>query len=272
MKKNILAHVLLLACAFTSAAALAAPCAQDDANSVTGINECLQVRAFGATGSPAPKALVVWLHGDVSSGGPAVYHIPLARQTAQEFGSDKIVSVALVRPGYPADNGTASSGNNHDRADSYTPENMREVGAAVEHLQQRYHPDKTILVGHSGGAATSANLLGMMPALAQGAILVGCPCDINYWRRLRGRSAWLRSEDPSKWLDKIAPGTLIVAMTGTDDSNTYPAVAKAYVDKVKARGIDIGFVPIDGADHNSSFRSPLVLDQVGAMLKKLGAD
>jgi poly(3-hydroxybutyrate) depolymerase len=163
--------------------ALAEPCSKDDFETkVTGVSQCLLMRRYGAM---EPNTMIVWLHGDISSGDPANYHFPLAQKAAEELAAIKVMSVALVRPGYPDGTGESSSvSNSHSgRSDHYTQENIGEVGGAIEKLRHKYKPKSVIIVGHSGGAATTALLLGMKPKLADAGVLVACPCDIVEQKR-----------------------------------------------------------------------------------------
>lgn len=261
-----------LAAALMAAAttALADPCATDDFETrVTGVSQCLLMRRYG----PAdPAALVVWLHGDVSSGGPANYHFPIAQKAADDLASQRVLSVALVRPGYPDGSGESSSVSftNGGRSDHYTKDNISEVGAAIEKLRSRYKAKKVILVGHSGGAATAAVLLGMRPHLAEGAVLVSCPCEIVRWRV--GRRAWGRSENPLDWTGRTPASAHVIALTGTNDDNTGPELAKVYVAALGAHGIDATFAPIPGATHNSAFRSAEVTDAIAKLLGRPAED
>ncbi|MEI6305983.1 MAG: alpha/beta hydrolase, partial [Deltaproteobacteria bacterium] len=125
-----------------------------------------------------PDTMVVWLHGNISTGGPASYHFPIAKKFATDFTSYNVMSVALIRPGYYDERGEYSSGSDgYRRADNWTREIIVEVGAVIERLRNKYKPKSLIIVGHSGGAATAAVLLGMKPKLAEAAVLVSCPCD-----------------------------------------------------------------------------------------------
>ena len=116
---------------------------------ISGKEQCLVMRTFG---SEQPETLVLWLHGDVSSGGPANYHFPIARRFTEDNTKFNVLSVALVRPGYPDGDGNASSAAvpNPGRRDHYTKSNIAEIAAAIEHLKVRFHPQKTFIVGHSG--------------------------------------------------------------------------------------------------------------------------
>jgi predicted esterase len=261
------AKSFLVAAVLASAAtaALADPCATDDFETrITGVSQCLLMRRYG----PAdPAAMVVWLHGDVSSGGPANYHFGLAQKAAEDLASQGVLSVALVRPGYPDGSGDSSSVSftNGGRSDHYTKDNIGEVGGAIEKLRSRYKPKTVVLVGHSGGAATAAVLLGMKPRLAEGALLVSCPCDIVRWRA--GRRAWDRSENPLDWAGKTSASARVIALTGTNDDNTSADLAKTYVAALDARGIDATFLPLAGATHNSALRSPEVTDAIVKLLR-----
>jgi len=243
------------------------PCrAEDFETSVTGVSECLVMKKYGYTGPSAPEAMLVWLHGDLSLGGPAEYHFPIAKRAAFLFEKDKVLSVALVRPGYPIDGGSSSSGNNYGRIDSYTRENIEEIGAAIERLRARYKPKKVIMVGDSGGAAIAAVLLGMKPDLAEGAVLSSCPCDLVSWRA--GRHPWPHSESPIQWTDRVRPAARVIALTGSRDSNTFSDLAQRYIAALKERGIDAEFQLVRGATHTGVIRSEPLSDAVQKLIRE----
>ena len=242
------------------------PCQGEDFETkVTGVSECLIMRRYGFTGSSSPRTMLVWLHGDLSTGGPANYHFLLAERAAAKFAEDKVMSVALVRPGYSDGSGNSSSGNNYGRLDSYTKENIVEVGTAIERLRLRYKPHKVIIVGDSGGAAIADVLLGMKPNLAEGAVLVACPCDLVSWRA--GRRPWIHSEDPMRWTENVSSGAKIIALTGSKDSNTFSELAQSYVEKLRARGIDASFQMVRDAAHSGVLRSSAVSDAIARLVR-----
>ncbi len=257
-------RVLLLLALLAAQPAAASVCASDEAQSdVTGVDQCLLMRRYGAG---ATDVLLVFIHGDVSAGGPADYHYAIAERAAREFAAAKVTSVALVRPGYGDASGRESTVAmmQRGRSDHYTRENLAEVGAAIERLRGKLKPRTVIVIGHSGGAATAAILLGMMPGLIDAAVLVSCPCDLVAWRS--GRRAWSRSENPLDWADRVDAAAHVVALTGANDDNTLPALAQAYVDKLRARKVDAKFDVLPGATHNGAFKSPAVLDAVRGLL------
>ena len=217
-------------------------------NKVSGAKECLLYRMFG---SETPETLIVWLHGDTSNGGPARSHFKPAERFAADHAAKQILSVALIRPGYPDGSGEESSVSfgHGGRKDSYTDNNVGEVIAAIERFKSRYQPKRTILLGHSGGAAVSAIALGMSPTIADAALLVACACDTSVWR-------WTRSENPMAWASKISPSARIIALTGGSDTTTPPAIVDRYIELLKQRGLSASHQIIPGVDHNAAFRAP----------------
>ena len=262
---RVLLAVLLVS--LTASLARATPCASEDFETrVTGEEHCMVMRRYGD--ATAPRVLVVWLHGDVSTGGPANYHFPLAERTAATLTPERVLAVALVRPGYPDGSG-ASSGVSlleGGRSDHYTLPNLAEVAGAVARLRAHYHAERVILVGHSGGAASSAIILGWKPGLADGAVLIACPCEKEAWRSRRN-GAWPRSENPLRWTERVAHATRVRAITGTNDDNTFPVLAQQYVDALVARGLDAAFMPVAGAGHNSVTRAPEVAAAIAELVR-----
>lgn len=249
--KALLAISLLLA----SLAANAEPCANpNDETRITGTSQCLLYRHYGPANA---ENLLVWLHGDGSAGGPANYHFAIAEKTTATLAAQNVQSVALVRPGYPDGSGDSSSVDplHGGRSDHYTKENVGEVAAAIRRLKERYSAKQVTVIGHSGGAATTAVVLGMEPGLVNSAALVACPCDLVAWRASRKGKEWSRSENPIGWADKVAASTRIIALTGSRDDNTGPDLAQRYIDALRARSINARFVEITGASHNDAFRS-----------------
>lgn len=98
---------------FAATSAVGAPCESEDFETkASGQSECLLMRRYGST---EPTTMVVWLHGNLTSGNPANYHFPIAQKAAVDFAFDKVMSVALIRPGYPDGSGESSSGNDYGR-------------------------------------------------------------------------------------------------------------------------------------------------------------
>jgi pimeloyl-ACP methyl ester carboxylesterase len=247
---SLCAGVLLAAGGVAGAQPCSAP---DNVTRVSGGGECLVIRTFGAPPARGAPVLAVVIHGDVSSGGPARYHFALAEQ----IGGAGTIAVGLIRPGYEDGAGGQSTGSNFNRVDSYTAHNIDAVAAAVRMLRAYHKARRVVLVGHSGGAAISAVILGKHPGTADAAVLVACPCNIANWRS--GGRAWPRSESPHAYAGAVPAVTQVVALTGTRDDNTFPALASAYVQSLAARGVRARFAELPGADHNAAFRAPETL-------------
>jgi poly(3-hydroxybutyrate) depolymerase len=245
----------------------AAPCAQSEPEKrETGIEECLVYRLYRSVKIESHPALVVVLHGDVSSGGPANYHRRIAQNIALDPRASNLVVAALVRPGYEDGDGETSSGSHNGRTDHYTAKNVDEVAAVVKNLSKRFQVSTVVLLGHSGGAATSGVIAGRHPGLASGVVLVACPCNVTTWRSSRSGRPWRLSESPHSWADKVTLSTNVIALTGNADDNTSPQLAEFYINSLKQRGVKARFELVADADHNGVFRSGRVLDAVFELL------
>jgi len=246
--------------------AAAAPCDPEDPRSqVSGIEQCLVLRQYG---SQQPEVMVVWLHGNISdSTAPANYHFALASELVSLMPETALLSVALVRPGYPDGEGRSSSVAflHSGRGDNFTRTNIAEVAAAVERLRAHYKPKRVLLVGHSGGAATAAVIMGLRPKLAEAAILLACPCNLVSWRA--GRQPYGRSEDPTSWIQAVDPKAQIAVLTGDGDGNTLPGQAHGYVAALRERMVAADFVLVPGAGHNSVIRAPETWRTIQALAK-----
>jgi hypothetical protein len=233
---------------------------------ISGKNECLVMRKFG---SDKPKVMLIWLHGDISSGGPANYHFRDAETATSKLKDFSPLSVALVRPGYDDGSGrTSTVAEGHGaRQDHYTNVNITEVASAIDNLKSYYKPEKTILIGHSGGAAYAANIIGMFPDTAQGAVIVSCPCDLQAWRS--GRQPWTASEDPKKWISFIKSTTQVAALTGDGDTNTLPILAENYVAQLVQRGIQAEFTLLANTPHNGALASNGVITTLNKMIGQM---
>ena len=216
----------------------------DNETFVQGKDHCLAITTF-LPSSPA-NSLVVFLHGDFSRGGP-VRNTRIARA----FAGLGAVGVAMMRPGYTGGGRTSTGVAARDQRphERRTAEKINSIGAAIARLKAHHRAKRLILVGHSGGALVSGVLLGMRPDLADGALLISCPCDYHGWRSSRGRSSVSSAQSPLDWLEKVRPGARIVAITGSEDRNTLPTNAESYIAAAKAKGHKAEFIVIPGAGH-----------------------
>lgn len=242
------------------------PCAERPiADWVEGAGVCLSLATFGAKATGSQPDLVVVLHGDVSRGGAADYHVPIAQEIAERSG---VIAVALVRPGYPDGRGGSSGGSHNSRRDHYTDTNNRIVGEAIAALKRAYAPRRTVILAHSGGAAQAGVALGRFPDLADAALLVSCPCDVPRWRRMRNRSAWTQSQSPHSFIDQVAAGATVIAMTGANDGNTDFSLAVDYAAALSARGVAAQAIEVPGESHGFTGLWPSVRAQLFAYLDR----
>jgi pimeloyl-ACP methyl ester carboxylesterase len=215
---------------------------------VLGGGLCQAATTVGAVAAGERPRLIVMVHGDISDGGAATYHVEFARRLARPGA----VVVALTRPGYTDGRGRTSEGYTYGRQDNYTPNNIAAVGGAIAALKAHYKPRHVIYVGHSGGAAIGGVLVGKSRGLIDAAVLVSCPCDIPRWRRERTRKPWSRSESPSSYAGRVPLQSRVRVIAGSSDTNTFPGQASGYVGSLQRRGIDAEFTIVEDAGHGLS--------------------
>ena len=97
-------------------------------------------------------------------------------------------------------------------------------------LKNNYNPEKVILVGHSGEAATTGIIIGKHPGLIDSAILISCPCNVHQWNK-----SWTKSSSPHLWVKKIEKKTKVRVIVGEHDKNTYPSLSKQYFKLLKKK-------------------------------------
>ena len=110
--------------------------------------------------SPHP-VLVVVLHGDAPFNKPDYQDTFAAKVAAAN--SDVIVA-AILRPGYTDPQGNTSEGERgQTTGDNYNARNVDAIAAAIGELRQRFQARRLVVVGHSGGAAITAEHSGATP-------------------------------------------------------------------------------------------------------------
>jgi len=225
----------------------------DNVHRVDGKAECLAMKLFGQPEIANARTLLVFLHGDTSAGGPSSYLYPLAAK----YASQSVISVALIRPGYFDLDHNESTGNTLGRRDNVTEHNVEAVANALQALRIHYKVAKLVVVGHSGGAATAAVILGKFPGVIDDAILVGCPCNMAQYRA--GRS--FRSLSPDQFSSGVPKQATVIALTGSKDDNTYPQLAAGYIEGLVAMGVNGKFIEVPDASHNTGIFGTDIFDQ-----------
>jgi predicted esterase len=233
----------------------------------------LKTRVYtGAAVSTSP-VLVLVLHGDLPEPPPS-YQYEFAKVIADRV--ESVVAAGVLRPGYRDPTGSQSSGDmGRAVADNYTPEVVDGVALAARELSSAHHAQAIVLVGHSGGAAIVADVLGRHPGLARGAVLAGCGCDPSAWRARRRTETGnpmfdgpTRSLLPLNLAREVAPGTVVRMVVGDADDVTPQADSQAYATVLRERGIDVSVDVVPGLGHNILF-APRVLDALTNLLKGL---
>lgn len=190
-----------------------------------------------------PKLLAIFLHGDFWAGG-----VDYMSSIAKYHSTKDVMTAAIVRPGYYDSQGNFSDGKMLGAYDHYTLDNTKILSNAIYQLKNIYHPNKVVLVGHSGGAAMASLIANLSPDIADGLFLFACPCDTKQWR-----PDWKNSLNPIEKLNNLKPNIKINAYVGSWDENTYPELSKAYVEKCKKIGLNANLFILSDMGHN--FRS-----------------
>ena len=252
--------LILISC---SQIAFADECLDDKLTRVKGVDNCLAITTFRDPSAPKPSALVIFIHGDQSD-MKAVTSMPRLAKNIQ-LPSD-VVKVFILRPGYFDAQGNESTGYNSGRIDSYTSDNVDEVTAAIQSLQKYYSVKNTVLVGHSGGAAYSGVMIGRTPGIANGALLLSCPCNIGRWRSDHRARPW-GSLSPINFHKTVPVTTKVIAITGDGDDNTREHLSKEYVAALNERGVNAQYITAQSTAHNDTVNVELVTEPIKALLK-----
>jgi pimeloyl-ACP methyl ester carboxylesterase len=262
-------HVFFMLCCmiFFSAPGFAAPCAApDNLTRVTGADECLIIKTYISKEASSQRRLVVLLHGNHSSGSPAISLYKVAEDLVLVAPAGT-VAVAMIRPGYNNADGEMSSGDAAGRADNFTAQNIDIVADAIARLKHFYKAGRVVLVGHSGGAAMAGVMLGRHPDLADAAVIVSCPCNVPSWRAMRGRagSAW-SSESAVNYVDRIRPAVAVSVIVGKQDDVTPPALSSEYVETLRRQRLVATLTLLDDVDHVNVIASETVIQEALRLL------
>ena len=220
----------------------------------------LKTRVYTGTAASESPVLVLVLHGDLPEPSPSV-PVPVCEghcRYCQERRRNWCAATRLSGSnGWPVIGGYGRC-----RGRQLHPRSRRRGGGWARKLAKDYRARKTILVGHSGGAAIAANLLGRQPDVAQGAVLVACGCDPRAWRATRWAETGnpifngpTRSLLPLDLAPDVAHGTIVRMVVGQDDDVVPPQHSRAYATALRDRGIDVSVEVLPGLGHNILFRA-----------------
>ncbi|MDF1856896.1 alpha/beta hydrolase [Pseudooceanicola sp.] len=208
------------------------------------------------------RNLVVVLHGDSGPGNGRMS--AFARTIAAQAPGSTVV--ALTRPGFNGKGGR-SPGENSSK-DHYTKRNNQLVAQSLSAMRKALKPGRTIVVGHSGGAAQTAIVNGSYPGLIDVAILAGCPCNVPAWRvSRRGSNNWTQSQSPHDFAQGLRKGSTVILLTNARDTNTLPRFAEEYAALAKKAGARVTLQIPSGGGHNFSNYEGRTLGLVKQVLK-----
>jgi len=255
----------------TEAAQPSATPSSDQTLWITADGLRLKLRVYQSAKLGKSPVLVLVLHGD-SPFAPPSYQYAFARKLAAQM--DNLVVAALLRPGYTDDTGERSGGKRGlATGDNYTPEVVDAVVKLTDELKARFHPACTVLVGHSGGAAIAADVLGRWPSEVNAALLVSCPCDLKAWRRhmlkVQSNPIWLlpvTSISPLDVAGKVLPSVRVRMIVGSEDNVAPPAIAQQYADALRNRGGDANITIAPGLKHDILLE-PVTFEQSRLLLQ-----
>jgi len=250
-------------------------CANDMKHYVqAGVRGCFAIDVVGHPDFEPGQPLVVFMHGDTGASEDGKYFRSYKAQF-QRLKQKGVNVLAIARPVYRLPHARTTGIPGRFNNDPYTVPVVDGLADALDALKAHYRPSRLVLLGHSGGSAISAILLGRHPGLAHGAVLVGWPgCDTREWRQWRIKSAgrrgqWNESLSSRDFLAQIPTTTKVVAITGNRDRNTLPKFASKCVKEMKSHGIDarfkLGSTP-QATGHTSVMRSSVVTRAVLAHL------
>jgi predicted esterase len=240
----------------------------------------LKTEAYSGAQLTANPTLLVILHGDLPDPTPS-YQYAFAQVVTQGIEAPllpqnvrarlagwkplvDVVAVGVLRPGYIDNAGDRSDGDmGHAAGDNFTPEVIDAIAHAIDSLKERFAARHVIIVGHSGGAAIAADVLGRHPASADAALLVACGCDPDggraRMRQIRGSPIWkgpTRSLQPLDLVPKIRHGVVVRLVVGEKDDVALPEPSQRYADALRARGIDADITIVPSLGHNILLTQP----------------
>ena len=220
----------------------------------------LKTRVYQSARLSEHPVLVVLVHGDIPNPWQGLYEFAQAITHV----ADNVVAAGVLRPGYQDVQGDRSSGKiGHAIGDNYTPEVVDDVDAAIRQLKAKYHAGRVVLIGHSGGGAISANVIGRHPGDVDAALLLACGCDPKeFMTRFTREHPGIPKNlpNPSLLPIELAPNVPrrmhVRLVTGDKDDVVRLPASQAYAQALASRGVDVKLVIAPGAGHNDIFRAP----------------
>lgn len=236
----------------------------------------LFARAFSSKNLSSERILVVVLHGDAPPPHehPSYQYIFASKVATMNQG---VLAVGLLRPGYTDPQGNHSEGERGQlNGDNWNARNTDAIAEAISKLKCRYHVRNVVVVGHSGGAAITANILGRHPGLIDAALLVSCPCgDVEKWRKnmlqLTGIPVFkgnIHTLSPIEQVKDISDHVAITLMVGTQDKVAPQKFSEEYLAAVSKLGKNAKLIKLKGRPHDT-FLYRAVFAEVSSIIERL---
>lgn len=215
--------------------------------------------------------LVVVLHGDAPFNKPG-YQYVFAKKVAET--NRNVIAVGLLRPGYTDPRGRTSDGERGEAVgDNWNATNTDAVADAIGRLAKRWRAGRVIVVGHSGGAAIAANVLGRHPEIVDAALLAACPCNVREWResmyRLTGEQVFkgeIETLSADEQLEGVSNRAEVVLVVGSDDKVAPPRLSREYADAARKLHKRVRLVELWGRDHEILL-DPAVQEELRRLLE-----
>ncbi len=185
------------------------------------------------------------------------------------------MAIGILRPGYTdPDNHHSTGERGLTSADNYTPEVVDRIAYAIGIIADQHHAGKIIIAGHSGGAAITANIISRHPTLAQGAVLVACPCNVPEFRihmkeLTKAPSVWdvpVKSLSPHEGVKKVSKRIKVMVISGDQDDVALPRFSQEYYALLQKQQVPVEFINIAGEGHEILLNEK-VLEAIGRMVK-----
>lgn len=238
----------------------------------------LKTTIYQSPGTSLHPTLIVVLHGDLLGRGavpPITYHYLFTKRAAGII--DDVVVAAILRPGYRDDTGEYSEGDaGLTTGDNYTPQVVDAIAQVIDQLKDKAQPAHTVIVGHSGGAAIAADLLGRWPSEVDGALLISCPCDLAAWRKhmmqkKNNNPIWaapVESLSPIDLAGKVPPATPVRMLVGSKDDVAPPELTEHYTEALLRHSVDVTVTIVPGLEHDILLE-PVAMDALNALVQTL---
>ena len=253
----------------------------------------LKTEIYGTGSHSENPVLVVVLHGDGGTARPRPsYQYAVAQSIAEGFDKpempeglrqsmgpplrfDDVVAAGILRPGYTDQDGDQSDGRLGNRTgDNHTRQVTEAVVAVVNTLKKDFNARAVILMGHSGGATISANILALYPDTADAALLVACGCDMAvirapYFDRT-GYAAWnapTTSRDPMTTAHQVPASKKVRLLAGENAEIVHTEDIRRLRETMAANGVDVEMVVAPGRGHDLIFVAPLVFSYLDELVR-----